>query len=222
MNYEQALRDLDGFERIWLLFVFHHNSKWRPTTQPPGCPHRVGLFASRSPYRPNPIGLSCVRLVGIDGLRVTIAQHDLLDRTPILDIKPYLPYADAFPGARAGWTETLDRPRFSLAISPHARMQLDLLASLGTDLMPSIYTQLAHDPIDTRGKRIEIVSSGGDVIRCILSVRTWRVHYDCSPKDSTVSVNAITSGYPVSDLDPSSPDPYGDKELHRQFVSVRK
>ena len=72
MNFETALRDLDGFERIWVIFKFHENEGWRPTTRPPVPPKgkdRVGTFASRSPYRPNPIGLSCVRLLKIEGLR---------------------------------------------------------------------------------------------------------------------------------------------------------
>ena len=104
-NFEMALRDLDGFERIWVIFQFHENEGWRPTTRPPVPPKgkdRVGTFASRSPYRPNPIGLSCVRLLKIDGLTLYVDEADLLNGTPVLDIKPYIPMADAFPDAKAG------------------------------------------------------------------------------------------------------------------------
>ena len=108
-NFETALRGLEGFERIWLVFVFDRNAgAWRPTTRPPvpvpGL-DRVGTFASRAPYRPNPIGLSCVRLAGVRGRILDVEEADLLDGTPILDVKPYVPAADAFPEARAGWLE---------------------------------------------------------------------------------------------------------------------
>ena len=88
-GFEQALRDLAGFERLWLVFHFHRNSGWRPTVSPPVPPRdgrRVGVFASRSPYRPNPIGLTCVRLLAVDGLRLTVDEADLVDGTPILGL----------------------------------------------------------------------------------------------------------------------------------------
>ena len=85
-NHEQALQDLEGFSHIWLIYVFHHNPNWRPMVQPPRASRKVGVFASRAPYRPNPIGLSCVELISIQGLCVNVGPHDLLDGTPILDI----------------------------------------------------------------------------------------------------------------------------------------
>ncbi|MGB1013854.1 MAG: tRNA (N6-threonylcarbamoyladenosine(37)-N6)-methyltransferase TrmO [Nannocystaceae bacterium] len=103
-NYDQALRDLDGFERIWVVFVFHLNHGWNPMVRPPRGPgHKQGLFATRAPHRPNPIGLSCLELDRIEGRSVYVRGLDILDKTPVLDIKPYIPYADAFPQARAGW-----------------------------------------------------------------------------------------------------------------------
>ena len=102
-----AVADLEAFERIWVLFVFHCNlgKKWKPKTSPPYVPEmrKYSLFATRSPYRPNPIGLSCVKLEGIENKRnLIISGHDLLDGTPVLDIKPYIPQADAFPESSAG------------------------------------------------------------------------------------------------------------------------
>lgn len=107
----ESLQDLEGFDRVWLIYHLHRSEGWRARVKPPRGPRRArGLFATRSPHRPNPIGLSCVRLVSVDGpgRRVVVADVDLLDGTPILDLKPYVPYADAFPDARAGWVDEVD------------------------------------------------------------------------------------------------------------------
>lgn len=106
-----ALRGLEGFSHIWLIWVFSEavRAGWSPTVRPPrlGGNTRMGVFATRSPFRPNPIGLSCVELAGIDqgpdGPLLRVRGADLLDGTPILDIKPYLPYADSHPDARGGF-----------------------------------------------------------------------------------------------------------------------
>ncbi len=107
----EALRDLEGFERIWLLYVFHMNPGWGPLVRPPRGPKspKRGVLATRSPHRPCPIGLSCVELVRVAEREVHVRGHDLLDGTPVLDIKPYVRFADAFPDARAGWVETVER-----------------------------------------------------------------------------------------------------------------
>lgn len=106
----EALRDLDGYSHLWLIWVFSQARGWSPTVRPPrlGGNRRVGVFASRSPFRPNPIGLSCVRLHHIDldtpdGPVLWVAGADLMNGTPILDIKPYLPYADCHPEALGGF-----------------------------------------------------------------------------------------------------------------------
>ena len=104
----EALQDLGGFERIWLLFAFHRSQGWAPRVKPPRGGVRRGVLATRSPDRPNAIGLSCVTLVAVDGRTLRVRGLDLLDGTPILDIKPYVPYADAFPDARAGWIDEAD------------------------------------------------------------------------------------------------------------------
>lgn len=106
---EAALRDLEGFERVWLIFAFHRSEGWVPLVQPPRGPRaKRGVFATRSPHRPNAIGLSCVELVALEGRTLHLRGVDLLDGTPVLDLKPYVPYADAFPGARAGWIDAVD------------------------------------------------------------------------------------------------------------------
>jgi tRNA-Thr(GGU) m(6)t(6)A37 methyltransferase TsaA len=106
---ETILRDLEGFERIWLLFAFHLSEGWAPLVQPPRGPRQKrGVLATRSPHRPNGIGLSSVELVAVEGRTLRLRGVDLLDGTPILDVKPYVPYADAFPQARAGWIDEVD------------------------------------------------------------------------------------------------------------------
>ncbi len=106
---ETVLQDLAGFERIWLIFAFHLSEGWTPLVQPPRGPRaKRGVLATRSPHRPNSIGLSAVELVAIEGRTLRLRGVDLLDGTPVLDVKPYVPYADAFPNARAGWIDALD------------------------------------------------------------------------------------------------------------------
>jgi len=106
LNFEQAVKDLDGFTHIWVIYWMHLNRGWNPTVIPPRGPkQRRGLFATRGPHRPNSIGLSAVRLTGIKGRVLSIEGHDMLDGTPVLDIKPYIPYADKIDDANSGWLE---------------------------------------------------------------------------------------------------------------------
>ena len=120
----EALRGLEGFSHIWLLWDFsearREGSKWQPTVRPPrlGGNRRMGVFATRSPFRPNNIGLSSVRIIGIDlhtsdGPVIEVEGADLMDGTPIFDIKPYLPFTDSHPDALAGFTEVTSTNQFS-------------------------------------------------------------------------------------------------------------
>jgi len=103
---EAALVDLAGIERLWVVSWLHRGGTWAPQVMPPRGPRvRRSVFSTRSPDRPNPIGLSAVRLIRVEGRRLHVRGIDLLDGTPILDLKPYLPYADAFPTAKAGWID---------------------------------------------------------------------------------------------------------------------
>lgn len=105
---QSVLQDLAGFERLWLIFVFHRSDGWVSIVKPPRGGPKRGVLATRSPHRPNAIGLSAVELVKVEGRTLHLRGVDLLDGTPVLDIKPYVPYADAFPKARAGWIDELD------------------------------------------------------------------------------------------------------------------
>jgi tRNA-Thr(GGU) m(6)t(6)A37 methyltransferase TsaA len=105
-----ALADLEGMDRIWVLSWLHQGGGWSEAVVPPRGPRvRRGLFSTRSPDRPNPVGLSAVELVRIDGCNLHVRGVDLLDGTPIIDVKPYVPYADAFPESKAGWIDEIPR-----------------------------------------------------------------------------------------------------------------
>ncbi len=106
LNFEQAVKDLEGFSHIWVIYWMHLNQGWNPTVIPPRGPKiRRGLFSTRAPHRPNSMGLSAVRLKKVVGRVLHIEGHDMLDGTPVLDIKPYIPYADAMPDASSGWLD---------------------------------------------------------------------------------------------------------------------
>ncbi len=105
---EKVIQDLSGFDRLWLIFAFHLSEGWKSSVKPPRGGPKRGVLATRSPHRPNAIGLSAVELVKIEGRTLHLRAADLLDGTPVLDIKPYVPYADAFPESKAGWIDELD------------------------------------------------------------------------------------------------------------------
>lgn len=125
---DEAVRGLDGFSHLWISFVFHgvRQGDWSPTVRPPrlGGNQRLGVFATRSTHRPNPIGLSLVELAGIrrdqGRLLLDLRGADLMDGTPVLDIKPYVPYADARPDARAGFAATAPDAQMKVEFSPEA------------------------------------------------------------------------------------------------------
>jgi tRNA (adenine37-N6)-methyltransferase len=104
---QNLLKDLSGFSHVWVLFWFNYSRGWNAQVRPPRDSRKRGLFATRAPHRPNPIGLSAVELVSIRGCTLKIRGVDILNGSPVLDIKPYVPYADAFPEARAGWIDEL-------------------------------------------------------------------------------------------------------------------
>jgi tRNA-Thr(GGU) m(6)t(6)A37 methyltransferase TsaA len=110
--YEEGLADLDGFSHVILLFGLHRSTGYQLTVTPRLDPAPRGLFATRSPRRPNPIGMTVVRLLAVEGCRLRVQGVDMLDGTPLLDIKPYVSRFDGPSGARAGWLEkVLDRER---------------------------------------------------------------------------------------------------------------
>ena len=141
---EDALRGLEGFSHLWLVWVFHQAARreWSPTVRPPrlGGNARMGVFATRSPFRPNPIALSAVRLDGVErteawGTVLRLRGADLVDGTPVLDVKPYLPYTDCIPDALGGFA-----PALAVDIPP------DLLERVPPERRRALRGVLAQDP----------------------------------------------------------------------------
>ena len=211
-NFETAAADLTGVERIWVLYVFDRNSNWKPKVQPPVGSRRIGVFATRSPHRPNPLGLSAVRLLKVEGLKLYIAGHDLLNGTAILDIKPYLSEADSFPDSRLEWRDEVAFSRRKLIFSEAAEVRLDWLeAHDGPDLRAVAEAQLALRELDPKRQRLSVEDGG----MMILAFRTWRIVF--AADETSVTVTDIRSGYGADELADGAPDKYGDKELHRAF-----
>jgi tRNA (adenine37-N6)-methyltransferase len=151
-NHPDAVRGLDAFSHIWLQFVFHETAErgWSPLVRPPrlGGNVRVGVFASRSTHRPNPIGLSLVELTGIDtshGVTLQLSGVDLLDGTPVLDIKPYIPFVESRPQARAGFVDG-PPPLLPVHWSETAQRDLDNVQTTHPGLAALIEQVLAQDP----------------------------------------------------------------------------
>jgi len=213
-NFEQALTDLDGCSHIWIIYQFHHNENWKPLVQTPRSNKKIGVFATRSPYRPNPIGLSVVKLEKIEGLKLYIGPNDLLDGTPILDIKPYHPEYDLVSDAKIDWLESSVGPQMEIRFSPSADGDLDDLERLDQSLKlmrPFIIRQLEYDPTNAKKKRVEKNNA-----LWTLSYRTWRINFVI--QDQTVAILGVFSGYTLTELN-STDDPYQDKDIHRKFNS---
>lgn len=146
----EALRGLEDFSHLWLIWDFSeaHTDTWHPTVRPPrlGGNRRMGVFATRSPFRPNPIGLSSVRLTGIElhtpeGPVLHVEGADLMNGTPIFDIKPYLAFTDSHPDATGGFTDqTRQQPELEVIIPE------DLLPLIPEDKLMALCKVLAHDP----------------------------------------------------------------------------
>lgn len=144
-----ALRGLEGFSHIWLIWEFSQTVRenWSPTVRPPrlGGNMRMGVFATRSPFRPNPLGLSCVRLEGIDltspeGPVIHVSGADIVDGTPIYDIKPYIPYTDCRPDATGGFTDNAEMHVLNVVMDNAAA------ASVPAETLRAIRAILAQDP----------------------------------------------------------------------------
>jgi tRNA-Thr(GGU) m(6)t(6)A37 methyltransferase TsaA len=201
VEYQDALDDLSGFERIWVLFWFDRAEGWKPKVTPPRSAVKRGVFATRSPHRPNPIGMTAVRLERVEGLTLHVRGLDLIEGTPVLDIKPYIPYADAFPDAGSGW---LDAP------DPKAEWEVDVSAveaplawieqETGLDLRARVVAALKLGPQPHAYRRIK---------DNVLAVKEWRAAFRV--EERKIVVEKITSGYREKEL-PSQP-------VHAAFVA---
>jgi tRNA-Thr(GGU) m(6)t(6)A37 methyltransferase TsaA len=176
-----ALRGLEDFSHIWLIWQFSEavRTEWTPTVRPPrlGGNTRMGVFATRSPFRPNSLGLSCVKIIGIEqtveiGTVIHVAGADLMDGTPIFDIKPYIPYGDCHPEALGGFTSTAGD--FLLQVN----FPQELLNLLPKDKQEAALELLSHDPrpsYQAQANRVYGLSFAGFDIRFTVENDVLRV-----------------------------------------------
>ena len=223
-NFEHALEDLERWELIWVIFWFHLNPGWRPKVLPPrSTTGRKGVFATRSPHRPNPLGMSVVRLERVEGLILHITDSDMLDGTPVLDLKPYVAYTDAHPSAGTGWLE--DAARAGASSQPADPVSAYLVqfealateqaawieANTGLAIRERIQSTLALGPTSHPYRRIRRV---GEWMQ--LSVKEWRVRFTAVERD--VRVLEINSGFRDSQLAAGADDE--SHRLHREFLAI--
>ena len=143
----EALRGIEGYSHLWLLWGFSEVDSWSPTVRPPrlGGNTRMGVFATRSPYRPNPVGLSSVKLMGIENGELIVSGADVLDGTPIYDIKPYLSFSDSHPDAQNGFAEETKDRTLEVVFYPGIDQVLTRCCPRDT-LVQEISYILAQDP----------------------------------------------------------------------------
>lgn len=214
-NLEHAIQDLAGWERIWVIFWFNRNAGWRPKVLPPrSTDGRKGVLATRAPHRPNPLGLSALRLARVEGLNLHVLDVDLLDGTPVLDIKPYVPYTDAFPESGSGWLQRACDPAsdFVVKFSAEAEAQVTWIeARSSLPLRERIVNTLRLGPQPHPYRRIRRGSNGS----MTLAVQDWRMTFDVD--DRVLTVSGIRSGYSKARMAEHLPDPDGVLQRHREF-----
>jgi tRNA (adenine37-N6)-methyltransferase len=196
---EDALADLERWSHIWVLFWFHHNRSWNPKVLPPRSTIKRGLFATRSPHRPNPIGLSVLRLLKVEARVLHVADLDLLDQTPVLDIKPYVAYTDSIPSANAGWLgdeSPLDPgPSYGVEFTGRALQQLAFLEpQLPFDLRQLARDALRAGPAPHAYRRIRAFEGYSRI-----GVKDFRLYF--TSERQTLRIFEIGSGYRARVLD---------------------
>ena len=211
-NFEQALEDIQSFNFIWVLFWFHLNTTWKPKVSPPRSGLRRGVFATRSPYRPNPIGLSVVELRKVDGLVLSVRSLDILDGTPVLDLKPYVPYVDSLPDANNGWLDAPSdpQPEYAVSFEPLADAQLEFLRSgFQLEISERFVSALRLGPVPQAFRRIRKDGDG-----YVISVKDWRARFVAG--ELTITVLEFQTGHKPQVI-ATSEDPALD--AHRAFVA---
>lgn len=216
-QFEQALQDLDGFDRFWVIFPFHLKNQWRPLVMPPrGSTEKRGVFSTRSPLRPNHLGLSCLELVKIEGLKILVRGSDLLDGTPIFDIKPYLPYTDSFPNSKTGWLEGIEDQRVQVLWDLGVNEAKTFLTQKGIPIDVIIANQLEFDPTNAEKKRVRPTDQENE---WVFAYRTWRIFFRFHSSEKKISCFKISSGYSDAEMADGT-DPYEDKNIHREFFKL--
>jgi tRNA-Thr(GGU) m(6)t(6)A37 methyltransferase TsaA len=218
-NLEHAVENLVEWERIWVIFWFDRNPGWRPKVLPPrSTTGRKGVLATRSPHRPNPLGLSVLRLDRVEGLHLHVRDVDLLDGTPILDIKPYVPYTDACVDSGSGWLKPgAEDPAASWVITftSVAEAQLAWITQRSTlPLRERITNTLKLGPQPHPYRRIKRDKDGG----MRLAVQDWRIAFRV--EGQRIEVQGIRTGYRESQLVSQTDHRDANLSAHRAFVAT--
>jgi len=222
-NYHHALADLESWRYIWVLFWFHLNRGWRPLVRPPRSASKKGLFATRSPHRPNPIGLSVVELCGIEGHTLHVLGVDMVDGSPVLDLKPYVPYADSVPG-NVGWLAPETTTPTQLDLGPQYQVNWSAAAIAQVSWLEQRSSVPLRAPMEQRlklgpGHHYRRTWQEGDDL--VMAYRSWRVR--CAVQGMTLLVQGIASGYCAQDLlhGPASLPrwPEDSIELHNAYLA---
>lgn len=208
-HFEQALIDIDTWSHIWVLFWFHVNHNWRPMVQPPRGMQRRGVFATRSPHRPNPLGLSAVKLERRRGLILEVSSLDILDGTPVLDLKPYVPYTDVVPSANGGWPEQVAPPTYQVVFTSRALRHFTFLGELGSRIKAELERVLSLGPKQPKYRRIRRRERDYQI-----AIEDWRVQFEVN--DAVIAVTGVSSGYKTAQLE-SSTGP--ERDVHRAFTA---
>ncbi len=217
-KYQKALKDLAGFDRIWLIWWFHRNTDWRPEVLPPRGPSkRRGVFATRSPHRPNPIGITPVQLIEIKKGKLVLGPCDLVEGTPVFDIKPYIPSYDSFPESKAGWIDEVDAalsipPAFAVEFTPLASEHMTWLRDhWSIDFRARLLEILSRDPTPHRTRRIR--SRHGDLFD--IGCGAWYAVFEVV--DQVVRILHLKPAFPLKFLnDPARPE-LPDREAQLAF-----
>ncbi len=215
-NFEQAVRGISKMSHIWVIFGFHQNENWKPiVTVPRGSIDKQGVFATRSPHRPNPLGLSLVEVLDVTERQIWVKNFDLLDGTPILDIKPFHPEADVPINPKFGWMENLNQDQYVVLTTPEFDKRAQYLHGNGVkQITPFCSQQLRFDPFNAEKKRVKMES---DTNRGVLAYRTWRILF--FHREMIIRLDRIFSGYTNEDLK-NREDKWKDKALHREFNAI--
>jgi tRNA-Thr(GGU) m(6)t(6)A37 methyltransferase TsaA len=189
-NFEQALEGLEGIEKIWVIYHFDRNKNWKPKVLTPrGGRTKQGVFATRSPHRPNPIGLSLLTLLEVKGRRLTVGDVDILDGTPVLDIKPYLPSIEAFPKAKAGWLEEIrTEPQYVVEWEKKALQKAkNIEKETSLQFADHVKRVLSLDPLPHPYRRIKAQADS----KYELAYKYWRIGYEI--KGNSVHIFSVNS-----------------------------
>ncbi len=209
---KKGLMGLEKMSHVWIIFQFHEaQSPAKAIVRPPRNPDiQVGVWATRSPYRPNSLGLTLGKIEKIEKNKLSLSQIDLLDQTPILDLKPYVTDCDLPQNPKLGWIDEVETWKYFFA--KKALKQICWLKTNGlTEIEDVFESQFGTPPLQFKRKRVKAFNE-----IYILSYRTWRFFFKVNLEKKLSQILEIQSGYTESELQDFK-NPYQDKQIHREF-----